>query len=357
MNDEKADGQENSNSSIKSISDLLTIIIITSPLPSHPATTVLEAVLDSHAKHCPVLLTCRKVVVFDGYKVGDNLRLKKGNVTQAIASGYEEYKLKLKKILSRDALPPPPDKLRFLIGGRRHFAELAVQKSHNGQTTFIEPNKQIGCALAIRAALDQVDTPYVFVQQHDWAFCDWVPLQDMLTALECASSEISTVPFNYITFNTRWTLNYSARQTSNDPALEKMEGCILRSLAEQPTSATSELFRVCTPLFHWLDRPHIARASIYREHIFNQGLFSTGDFVEDVFGQKMVADIRAETVAWNENDQEPRHLLSSSAWLGCWLWEGQDSTRWPLVHLQGRTFTNSTPGKKTRELNIHGGLR
>ena len=89
----------NASPSSQSIEKLVTVIISTSPLPSHPSTAVIDAVLQSHARFCPELVACRRIVVFDGYKVGPALRLKKGNVTDAIATGYDMYKQQLKQLI------------------------------------------------------------------------------------------------------------------------------------------------------------------------------------------------------------------------------------------------------------------
>lgn len=160
-------------------------------------------------------------------------------------------------------------------------------------------------------------------------------------------------------------MNYSSRQVSNDPSLRVLESAILGVKTESMNVQVASLMSKSTPLFYWLDRPHIARTSVYRDKVFRQGHFSAGDFVEDVFGQKMITDIRrqmAAAVAEKSDDlaadvvTQDRLRIERSGWLGCWLWENGDPASWSLVHLQGRTYMESTPNMKRRELNIHGGL-
>jgi len=365
----------------ETVHNLVTVIISTSPLPSHPSTIVIEAVLNSHKTHCPELVACKKIVVFDGYRVSTQARLKKGNVTQAIADGYEQYKIAVKSLLSAeeagDVALHNVETSHFTTGGKRHLTHVTVnaQKSRDGQLMFVEPHTRIGFALGLRTALQLVTTPYIFVQQHDWAFCARVPLVEIISGMEASQhhqshdDQHSRIPINYVNFNTRWSTNYSSRQVSNDPSLRALEKVILSTKEASMDVRTASLMSKSTPLFYWLDRPHIARTAVYRDQVFGQGHFSAGDFIEDVFGQRMITDIRSRMAAFVEEERaalsdnvaavistRDRACILRSGWLGCWLWENGDPASWSLVHLQGRTYMESTPDMKRRELNIHGGL-
>jgi len=347
-----------------SVARLVTVIISTSPLPSHPSTAVIDAVLQSHARFCPELANCRRIVVFDGYKIGPALRLKKGNVTETIARGYEAYKGQLMQLIcGKEACLAERETQKLLIGGQRHYAELSMQKSDDEKAVFIEPGKQIGFALGVKAALGQVTTPYVFVQQHDWALSSPLPLLDMLTAMEACTHQHGNVPINYIGLNNKRSMNYSSRVVANDSLLRQLETAILTLQANTSQPAAHPILKQCTPLFHWLDRPHIARTSTYLSYVFGQGLFSPGDFIEDVLGNVMLAKIRAHVAAQNTipqsetGEDELTRFVRNSGWPGCWLYEGADASDWSLVHLQGRTYVGSTPEMKRRELNVSGQAR
>jgi len=309
--------------------------------------------------------------------VSTQARLKKGNVTQAIADGYNSYKSALKKLLlvngREQTVLDDVETSHFTMGGKRHLTqvEVRVQSTDDGRLMFVEPDTRIGFGLGVRTALDHVKTPYVFIQQHDWALCASIPLVEIVNGMEAADhhENYHNPPINYVNFNTRWSVNYSSRQVSNDPSLRVLESAILKAKMESTNVRTASLMSKSTPLFYWLDRPHIARTSVYREQVFRQGHFSAGDFIEDVFGQKMITDIRRQmsAVIAEHHAAKPDGLaadivtqdrlrIAQSGWLGCWLWENGDPTSWSLVHLQGRTYMESTPDMKRRELNIHGGL-
>jgi hypothetical protein len=344
------------STSSSSLDKLVTVIISTSPLPSHPSTAVIDAVLQSHARFCPELVACRRVVVFDGYKTGPTLRLKKGNVTETIAQGYEAYKAQLKQLISGgQSCFGQQETQKLLIGGQRQYAELSVRRTVDGKAVFIEPTKQIGFALGVKAALGLVTTPYVFVQQHDWALCSPLPLPDMLAAMESCSQHDSNVPINYIGLNNKRSMNYSSRVVANDSLLRQLETSILTLHSNDALTVAHHVLKQCTPLFHWLDRPHIARTSTYLTHVFGQGLFSPGDFIEDVLGNVMLAKIRNHVATRNvtmPSDDEMAEFVRTSGWPGCWLYEGIDANSRSLVHLQGRTYIGSTPEMKRRELNV-----
>ena len=59
------------------LSQLLTVVITTSPISTHPSTAMLEEVVGSFAL-VPGLRSCPTVVVFDGYKVKDQPRYRSG---------------------------------------------------------------------------------------------------------------------------------------------------------------------------------------------------------------------------------------------------------------------------------------
>jgi len=305
-------------------------------------------------------VACNRIVVFDGYKVGPALRLKKGNVTETIAQGYEAYKQQLKQLIcGEEACLAERESQKLLIGGQRQYAELSVQNSVDRKVVFMEPSKQIGFALGVKAALGQVTTRYVFVQQHDWALCSPLPLLDMIAAMESYTQQYGDVPINYVGLNNKRSMNYSSRVVANDGLLRQLESTILNLHKNEPQSSTHPILKQCTPLFHWLDRPHIARTSTYLEHVFGQGLFSPGDFIEDVLGNFMLAKIRSHVATRNVDvqseggDADMAQFVRTSGWPACWLYEGSDRNTWSLTHLQGRTYIGSTPEMKRRELNTN----
>ena len=125
--------------------DRLTVIVTTSPLPRHPCSRMLEAVLRS-LQHFGGLRGCRVILVADGYDAcieeGGMLRWKKGKIDDDAAARYERHKWRVRAACA---------------AGRPPFeaCELMEQPEHRG------------FALGVRRAVVAADTEYVLVVQHD----------------------------------------------------------------------------------------------------------------------------------------------------------------------------------------------
>ncbi|KAJ3353267.1 hypothetical protein HDU83_006947 [Entophlyctis luteolus] len=69
----------------------LTLVVTASPIPSHPSPAVLREVVQSIATHAPALLICPLVLVFDGCRVADRPMSKLGKVSGSQRIAYEEF--------------------------------------------------------------------------------------------------------------------------------------------------------------------------------------------------------------------------------------------------------------------------
>ena len=118
----------------------LTVIVNTSPCAAHPCTRMLEETCASLAL-APGLAACRLLIVCDGYKLRDRLRVKRGRVTPDVAAAYERYAARV-ELLTRTP------------GSPLEGAELLRLAEHHG------------CAHALRRGIARTRTPYVFVVQH-----------------------------------------------------------------------------------------------------------------------------------------------------------------------------------------------
>ena len=82
--------------------DRLTVIITTSPLPRHPCSSMLEAILLSLGGFGG-LAGCRTLIVADGYEAsaaeGQAARWKKGKISEEAAARYEQHKQRVRLIL------------------------------------------------------------------------------------------------------------------------------------------------------------------------------------------------------------------------------------------------------------------
>mmetsp|Transcript_23427 Transcript_23427/g.67508 ORF Transcript_23427/g.67508 Transcript_23427/m.67508 type:complete len:506 (-) Transcript_23427:5-1522(-) len=191
------------------LSDLLTIVVTTSPIKSNPSTELLEKTLATfHHAGPEFAYECRKVIVCDGCRVLDDeveeqknggggdghgtakkaeptakrkVSRKHSNVKQALRSGiatkdqaerYEEFKAALRKVcegandMSTDDSPNdvPPSPFR--------------------NAEVVELPTRHGYGFALRHALRHcVHTPYVCVIQHDRTFMRATPMKSAVHAM------------------------------------------------------------------------------------------------------------------------------------------------------------------------------
>ena len=88
--------------------DRLTVIITTSPLPRHPCSSMLEAILLS-LRGFGGLAGCRTLIVADGYEAsaaeGQSARWKKGKISEEAATRYEQHKQRVRAACEAGAPP------------------------------------------------------------------------------------------------------------------------------------------------------------------------------------------------------------------------------------------------------------
>ncbi|CAK7230851.1 hypothetical protein SEUCBS140593_007726 [Sporothrix eucalyptigena] len=180
------------------IASLLTVILTTSPTPSAPATDLVAAVLASFRAHCPALLACPVIVVFDTYDhVGAQLRLKKGCVTPVEAANYEAYKENVRQLVMQtwgDDSNETTLQEGLAEYGSPFIADNAVPfkitRTADGRIAFVEPSMRLGFGLGVRTAVRAATTPYVWVQQHDWTLAADIPLAAMLDAMRTSEEAV-----------------------------------------------------------------------------------------------------------------------------------------------------------------------
>ena len=124
----------------KIISDNVTAVLISSPSPSHPSTTLIDSVIDSFS-NINQLSTCRVIIVFDGYEVRENHEMKKGKVTSTMAENYE-------------------------------LNILAIKEKYNDtdQYHIHKSDTHRGFALCVKLGLELCKTQYAMIVQHDRIF-------------------------------------------------------------------------------------------------------------------------------------------------------------------------------------------
>jgi hypothetical protein len=184
---------------LPTVSNLLTIIITTSLTPSAPSTELISSVLESYWAHCPSLLECRVIVVFDGYdRVVPEARLKKGCVTSEQAKHFSLYKENAKKLILEQHfqgnqlitfIQKEADAEYGSPNDSQNSVRYTARQTHDEKVTFIEPSRRLGFGLAVRTALRMTSTPYVWIQQHDWILTSSFPIEPLLQIMRASESE------------------------------------------------------------------------------------------------------------------------------------------------------------------------
>ncbi|OTA92210.1 hypothetical protein M434DRAFT_31996 [Hypoxylon sp. CO27-5] len=312
----------------QSISDLLTVIITTSPTPSAPSTELISTILSSFRIHCGSLLCCRVIVVFDTYDhITLHARLKKGQVTTDGARTFDLYKQNVKELIlnefggneSPQNLARGQGEAEFGYSGvKTNFVPFSLSQTTNNRVTFIEPLKRLGFGLAVRSALRLTETPFVWVHQHDWPLVSDIPLDPLLDIMRVTETD-ETVPVKYVCLPSVRLLTYAdSAHVVQFPILKELTASLRRDFLTESGASVP-----LTPMFFWHDKPHLASTKHYLSRVFPTRLsILRGAFIEDTIGQRA------------------RNQMKEGDWAkwATWLYYPDDGRRLCLRHLQGRTW-------------------
>lgn len=281
-------------------SSVLTVIITTSVTPSAPSTELLSSVLESFGHHCPSLLNCRAIVVFDGFdQIVSNARLKKGYVTSEQARNFSLYKQNVKKLVLEQYYHGHKDITFTHTEAEAEYSNpfdaenvvsYTVSQTHDKKVTFIEPSRRLGFGLAVRSALRITVTPYVWVQQHDWILVSDFPIDPLLHIMRASESN-PDVPIKYVCLPAVRMLSYAlSTHVMNFPVLRELTSSLKRDFSPV---LQKEIKIPLTPLFSWHDKPHIASTAHYLACVFPTRLaMLRGEFIEDKIGQRARAQMK-----------------------------------------------------------------
>ncbi|KAG8157662.1 hypothetical protein KVR01_012324 [Diaporthe batatas] len=313
------------------IPEALTVIITTSPTPSAPSTELLDTILASFHEHCPLLLECNVVVVLDTYdRIAPVNRLKKGSVTAEGAQNFAAYKDNVKRLVLKEFVGAESLEEVLLLEDcgqaeygspciATNFTALKIQRTEDERVVFIEPSERLGFGLAVRSALRLVDTPYVWVQQHDWNLIVSIPIQSIVEVMvESDSSE--DAPVKYVCLPSPRMLEYAdSSHVKPFPGLRETTAALKRDFLAPSSPHKVPL----TPLFFWHDKTHVASTKHYLNRVFPTRLaMARGAFIEDHIGQRA-------------RNQMKEGLFTKWA---CWLYYPDGGKLQCLRHLHGRTW-------------------
>lgn len=311
MSASAVEGDDNNDYSSSSNSgrDRLTVLIVTSPAPSHPSLFLLDKVIES-LTNIRGAEQCRVVIVFDGYVVASVPRPKSGRVTAAMAEAYEEnYRLAQTK-----------------------YAPNIHAESTSRRFELVKSEVHLGFAMCVRWGLERhCPSPYALIVQHDRAFTR--PFDSLCAVMDTMDSQSH---IRYAGFPTVMSAAHEAviRRRYHLDALLRDDMLVPVKQQQQQHASSWTLM----PLIFWYDSNHLGHVQRYLE-IFKpftyvsdtirmrfsakqikQMLLRQGDFIEDRFGQaqrNMLVDL-GERVAGPEDEEALRNIFR---WFGSYLVE------------------------------------
>lgn len=321
--------QAMSSDEVPPLEELLTIIVTTSPIRSHPSTELLERVFETFTMCGPEFaFKCRKLIICDGCRQRDESTSKRHtNDKQSMRNGivnneqyinYVEFKAKLRR-LCEEALPETP------------FYGTDVE----------EIDERQGYGFALRHGLRHcnITTPYVIVIQHDRTFMRPTPIKEVIRTMWNHSNIkyvgmsmrsnlmyrdifISQYGKSYMDEMAACTLrptelaldaemfgpdsestrqmDYGKGDNGNNPQLRQSIIALADSYrgsqqyadhlawlkangqdVDRPSRKTNQLS--LTPTFFWYDNVHICDTAHYRDFVYNPQykMVVRGGFVED----------------------------------------------------------------------------
>ncbi|CAJ1329554.1 unnamed protein product [Effrenium voratum] len=207
----------------------ITILVTTSPIPSHPSPVLLRTLFGSFQKH--LSLDCRRVLVCDGYAREDE---------KPQLCGQEAYEGFLSNV----------EELRAT-------GEL-------GDCTVLKLGHCHGYGLALAAGLAEVSSEFVLVVQHDWLFVKDVDLTSLVAAMD------SDAAVKYIGMQSLTTLGYARRMQ-------------LRYSLRLPPAREVHGLRL-VPQLLWYDKPHLCRCKHYTEVVLPEAKMGLRENPERRYG-------------------------------------------------------------------------
>lgn len=315
------------------LADLLTVIVTTSPIRSHPSTHLMDLVRASFDL-IPGLMACRQIIIADGYTIlqeQEKEQEKAGKITQGLATRYEGFLVALQKQLDIEN----SNSLDQLVGHR----------------LLVKRETRKGFAANLKHAVEMCETPYLFVMQHDF----WIrrPLAQGVRLEHIIASMQEHACLRYVGLMSTSDQYYEERfLVHQDLKLFKEDyQTVIRDyvrhsshwiqLRERLKAGMSPLllyshsrFKLpLMPVAFWYDKPHICSKQTYLQFVFGQRHlnFAKGqsieikNFVEDSLGNVCKANVK-------------RHGYAGFQQYGTYtLYDDPDA---PLVgHLDGRSYT------------------
>lgn len=282
--------------------DSLSILVISSPSPSHPSTFLVEQCLCSALAALALPTSLPLFIILDGYKLHSKARTKVGRITSDMEVRYDEYHRRLLQAIQEIGFAPQ----------NTHIERLA---SHHG------------FALAVKAGLELAQTKYVLVLQHDRIFRKRFDVLRFL--LSWLSDDPRANDIRYLGFPTQ-SNNAHDIEVASHFLLPFLHDPDVRIELDAPGMSRMAL----QPALHWWDSQHIAVREKYLQ-IFSpakemskeleelmggpwrvsRGLLRSGDFIEDRWGQWMRLTFKEAKQQGLDNDSIKKLFRFFSSYL------------------------------------------
>ena len=244
---------------------LLTVIITTSPISTHPSTAMLEEVVGSFAL-VPGLRSCPTVVVFDGYKVKDQPRYRSGHVT---ADGAERYREYVRRVL-RLGLGAPlvlAERMGFGFALRAGLREVRA-RARAVLARSSTPSRGSRLSLSLSPLARKVRTPFVLVVQHDRNFVRRVDARAIVAAMcrHRAWLQYAGLPTGVSGMKLRPSRS-GTRACRRARRSTARAAVLSRYALRLEHVATDEGLRLM-PLVQWYDSTHVCATAHYRRFVY-----------------------------------------------------------------------------------------
>ena len=262
----------------------LGVVVVTSPIISHPSTALLETIFASFDL-VEGLAGREVVVVADGVKGEGKYRPKRGEVPTKLVEAYAGY-LDRVELLAKEAEPG----------------------SIWANTRVVRLPEHRGFGHALLAGLHEVTTEFVLVVQHDHPFTARFSIRPVLDFLEEGDANYVSLPISTV-----------FRHINRCFSLHKMD------LRARTLIRGDARF---TPILFWYDGTHVARRSAYLKLVYegDQPL-PLGVFIEDTFSQRAMQLMREDFDTW---------FPIFSTWMFQPSGEKQEEAL--ICHLDGRNY-------------------
>mmetsp|Transcript_19256 Transcript_19256/g.38704 ORF Transcript_19256/g.38704 Transcript_19256/m.38704 type:complete len:392 (-) Transcript_19256:2333-3508(-) len=299
---------------------LLTVLIQTSPLPSHPSTALLEALFRSFDR-VDGLKEAHIIILADGCECEEETssteNFKHGTVSPETRANYKQHlQLLQEKIVNRQA---------------------PFQPLKNGTIQLVKLPYRHGSARAIAAAFNMqpsiISTPYILIGQHDNFFVrDVAYLASLLRYMEDESW------LQCVHFPSTATLNYVTK-VKRRYQLDISKCCV---------GYNGGSF---IPLVFWYGRTHISRTTYYTDFILRQCPdLQVCDHLEELFGTVQLNELnKIKKSSEDEFEDEFRRVHKRYSNYVYFDNDTPEEQMEVLYHMSGRKVraaTNSTPSEQ-----------